>query len=71
MNDTPIRLHPGGGDTAKSTPEKCPICGKEFYRTTEWAYRRNDRHGKMRYLCSYSCMTAYLQTARKEIHKVR
>lgn len=29
----------------------CPICGKEFFPTLEWAYKK----GSKRY-CSYSCL---------------
>lgn len=36
---------------------KCNICGKEFYipDPKEWAYKRNDSHGRKLYFCSYSC----------------
>lgn len=31
----------------------CPICGKQFFPTEEWGYRRGLK--KEIYLCSYSC----------------
>ena len=36
------------------TITKCPICGKTFERTEEWAYRRGDVH-----YCSWHCLRKY------------
>lgn len=33
---------------------KCPICGKLFYATSQWAYKINLKN-TVRNVCSYSC----------------
>jgi len=30
---------------------KCPVCGKEFYASAEWVYRKS-----LRWLCSWKCL---------------
>ena len=35
----------------------CPICGKSFYATIEWAYKYRDRKNyNMKYCCTYHCL---------------
>lgn len=34
---------------------KCPICGKSYMRTAEWAYKIKDKKGRMHYYCRYKC----------------
>ena len=34
---------------------KCPICGKKYMRTPEWAYKIKDKKGRMHYYCRYKC----------------
>lgn len=38
---------------------KCPICGKLFCRTIEWAYKKTDEHAQSTYFCSWKCLRAY------------
>lgn len=39
---------------------KCPVCGKCFYPTAEWAYKLNTwRLKTARYTCSWSCLQKY------------
>jgi DNA invertase Pin-like site-specific DNA recombinase len=40
---------------------KCPVCGKEFCPTCEWAYRNSGG----RRVCSYNCMMASRKTKKK------
>ena len=38
---------------------KCSVCGRIFFYTSadDWAYKRMDnRHGKMKYFCSWTCL---------------
>ena len=35
----------------------CPICGKSFYATIEWAYKYRDRKtNTIKYCCTYHCL---------------
>lgn len=49
----------------------CPVCGKEFFITPEWAFRAN-RENRRIYLCSYGCLNRYKakkQEAKQEIEE--
>lgn len=37
---------------------ECPVCGKEFFPSKEWAYRLNFVCGRLKYkpVCSYGCL---------------
>ena len=39
-------------------PQKCPICGREFYPpdVEEWAYRTRQYSGAVRLYCSWHCL---------------
>lgn len=43
----------------------CPICGREFYPTLEWRYRRG--RNKEIYFCLPSCMNKYDRMKEKEL----
>ena len=42
-------------DDLQQREKKCPICGKEFYPTPEWAFKKW-RNKVLNYFCSWSCM---------------
>jgi len=42
-------------DFLDSHHRTCPICGKEFWSTAQWVYRRG-YPDRMRWFCSWKCM---------------
>ena len=35
----------------------CPLCGKEFWAHSDWAFRKRDkRNGDYKYYCSWGCI---------------
>lgn len=35
----------------------CPLCGKEFWAFSDWAYRKHDKKkGGYRFYCSWGCI---------------
>lgn len=38
---------------------KCAYCGKDFYRTEQWAYRYYLWNGEYNYTCTYGCLNKY------------
>ena len=34
----------------------CPVCGKEFYASAEWVYRRGYDSKGLRWFCSWKCL---------------
>lgn len=46
--------------------EICEVCGRRFYKTSQWAYKLSYR-GKMRLTCSYTCYRVLEKKREKEI----
>ena len=36
----------------------CPVCGKEFYATVDWVFKKDIKKGKhiKKYICSWKCI---------------
>lgn len=47
-----------GGGINYYIESKCPVCGKRFEHTIEWAYWRGYKNQKT-YVCSWKCARAY------------
>lgn len=48
----------------------CPVCGKEFWTTSQWLYRRGSGND-LTYYCSYKCMRARDKTRMTKTDKIR
>lgn len=47
----------------------CPICGEEFRKTTNWAYKKRYGRSPTVFLCSWTCLQEYVRRHDEMIRK--